>query len=660
MKLRTPGGRLYGVLLVLILLATGLEAKAYTVPKLNTLYHFTGEDFPTIGNFELSTLIQASDGDFYGVSAYGGTGYGFVFKVSRTTGAMTHLHDFGFSDGATPRGALIQATDGYLYGTTEAGGTNRSDYCYLGQYYQESGCGTLFRISLSGQFTKLHDFYSSADGYQNAPSTGVVLGSDGNLYGMAIRSFPSGTTSMFKATTAGVVSVHYLFDIEGRDGYQAWGGLIVGSDGAFYGTTGSSGELGGVPGAGCGTAFRIDLAGSFSRLHTFAGPGATNDGCKPWATLLQAQDGNLYGTTKFGGLEQGNCIAGGCGIVFRLGTDGSYTVLHRFTGTDGSGEYPQGAGLTQMPDGTLYGVTGGNPYGEGFGYVPLCQIGSGTTWSCGTLFTITPGGTLTQIFDFGESNSAYGLFPHSSLILADDGNLYANTIGGGGWGAGVLYRWVLDPATPILAIDGLSTDGGKPGDSVLINGEGFTGTSRVTFGNGEALVDAAFTVLSDQQIGATVPPDAAASAPGVTSPRGTNYSPQTYWIVPVIDDITPDTARVGQGITLIGDHFDAIQSIVFTGGAVATDWYYINSTNEAIGFSVPRGAKSGPITVTNPGGSAVSPPLTVRGGRRGLMPEVAMPLSPNPQVVRCEALPPRDGGSHAMNRACGPATALHH
>jgi uncharacterized repeat protein (TIGR03803 family) len=184
------------------LIGTALP-QSYSVPKLNTLYDFVPADYPVFGNFELSTLLQANDGNLYGVSAYGGVNsLGYIYRVSPSTGMLTHLHDFGFSDGATPRGKLIQASDGDLYGTTESGGANQSDYCYAGKGYNESGCGTLFKISLQGSFTKVHDFYSTADGYQSSPSTGVVQAGDGNFYGMAMQPFPTGTTSLFKMTPA--------------------------------------------------------------------------------------------------------------------------------------------------------------------------------------------------------------------------------------------------------------------------------------------------------------------------------------------------------------------------------------------------------------------------------------------------------------------------
>ena len=503
-------------------------------PLLNTVYNFSDSDYPHIGNFEVSNLLQASDGNFYGVSAYGGVNdLGYIFKVDAAHGRLTHLHDFSFPDGATPRGPLIQGRDGYLYGTTESGGSNQSDFCLAGKFYNEGGCGTAFRVSTAGAFTKLHDFYTADDGYQTSPDTGLVQAGDGNFYGMAIRAFPTATTSIFKMTVAGAVTVHYLFPSDESQGYLAYAGLIKGHDGNLYGTTSSAGIVNGNPTAGCGTVFRAGLDGSFQLLHTFTGPSSTaRDGCVPWGRLVQARDGNFYGTTAYGGNTTGHCIAGGCGTVFKLTPSGTETVLHRFTATALDGEYPEGDGLVQAPDGSLYGTTLGNPYGEGFGFVPLCVLNGSTAFSCGTVYRITALGRFSQVALFGKSDGTYGLFPHASLILAKDGNLYGSTIDGGGYGPGTIYRVLLNASTPILAIDGFSPAGGSPGTTVTVTGVGFTGATQVTFGNGSNPEPVPFTVDSDTQITTAVPADAQTSAIGITAPLGTTFSATVFSVQP--------------------------------------------------------------------------------------------------------------------------------
>ncbi|MBS0447183.1 MAG: hypothetical protein JSR59_14690 [Proteobacteria bacterium] len=516
-------------------LCAALPAAAYDVPKLNTVYHFVTSEYPVFGNFELSPLVEASDGNFYGVSAYGGVhSNGYVYKVSPSTGQLTHIHDFQFRDGMTPRGALIQARDGYLYGTTESGGRHQSDYCYAGKFYNGSGCGTLFRVGLDGSFQKVHDFYSAADGYQTSPNTGVVQGRDGNLYGMAVRAFPSATTSMFKVAHDGKVSVFRLFAEDLSEGYLANGGLIRGRDGNLYGTTSSNGAANGSPSGGCGTVFKAGTDGSFETLHVFSGSASgLGDGCFPTTKLLQGSDGGLYGTTQFGGYQTGRCLAGGCGMVFRIdASTGDETVLHRFAATSLDGEYPQNDGLAQTPDGTLYGTTGGNPYGDGAGFVPLCRVGGSTSFSCGTIYRIDTQGKFKQLVDFGKSDGAYGLFPHASLVLGSDGNLYGNTFSGGGYGLGTVYRLVLDPATPIVSIDGLEPASGGAGTPFSVIGIGYTGATQLTIGNGTIPMPIPFSVVSDSQIDAVVPEGAVSSAIGVTTPRGTTFSPMVFSVGP--------------------------------------------------------------------------------------------------------------------------------
>lgn len=598
-------------------LAGGALIGASTPVPLNVVYNFSGNapgtDYPNIGNFEVSPLLQARDGLLYGVSAYGGASdLGYVFMIDPASGQLTHLHDFSFTDGAIPRGALIQGADGDLYGTTESGGANQSDYCLAVKFYNEGGCGTVFKISTAGVFTKLHDFYTAADGYQVTPSTGLVQAADGNFYGMSYRAFPSGTTSIFKMTPDGTVTVHYLFAADESQGYLAWGGLIVGKDGDLYGTTGSAGSLNGNATAGGGTVFRAGTDGSFSLLYTFKGSTtATGDGCFPSSKLLQGRDGNFYGTTSYCGNVTGHCIVGGCGTVFKLTPGGTETVLHRFGGTAKDGEYPEGDGLVQATDGSFYGTTLGNPYGEGGGFVPLCTVGGSTAFSCGTVYRIDSRGRFGTVAQFGLGDGALGQFPHASPILASDGNLYGSTFSGGGYGPGTVWRLLLNPATPILSIDSFTPAGGAPGTTVTVTGIGFTGASQVTIGNGVGPEPVPFTVLSDTQITSLIPADAQTSAIGVTAPRGTTFSNTLLYLQPVVDQIVPLSGRVGSGVTLNGAHFDGITSITF-GGVPATKYSYVTSGDTSINVTVPAGAVTGPIVITNPGGSASSPVFIVK------------------------------------------------
>lgn len=576
-----------------------------TVPRLNTVYHFQAADYPGTGNLELSGLVQAPDGHFWGVSAYGGReNAGFVYKVDATTGRMTRVHDFDFFGGVHPRGRLALAADGWLYGTTESGGVNQADWCYAGKFYNGSGCGTLFRIATDGRFEKLHDFYSEADGYHASPGSGVVQGPDGAFYGMAIRAFPDGRTSLFRFQAGnGLASLH-LFPLGAGGGWPN-AGLTAARDGSLIGTTGAAG-------GGCGTVFRARVSGSVQTLHSFSGApqGGSGDGCTPQSLLTETSDGVFVGTTTFGGYQAGPCIAGGCGTLFRVTASGAYSVLHRFRATAADGLYPAKAGVVAMPDGTLYGTAAGNPYGDGFGSAPLCYVGGGTTFGCGTVWRLPPGGKLTALAAFGDGNGAFGLFPMGPLVRGQDGNLVGISFAGGGWGYGTVWRWVMDPATPLVAIDAFSPPGGPPGTPVTLRGAGLAGTTQVTLGNGQAAEPIAFSVVDDTTITATVQAGAQSSAFGVTGPHGTTFSPASFILRPVIDRITPESGRPGSYVTVLGAHFDALTSITF-GGVPATRYTYVTGDDTAINIQVPRRAKTGPIVVTNVGGSASSPTFTV-------------------------------------------------
>lgn len=613
--------------------AAPATAGTNALPPVNTLVNFPAA---SVGAGEYSALLEASDGNFYGVSARGGyQDNGFVYRVERTTGRVTHLHDFKFSDGATPRGTLVQGADGDLYGTTEAGGANRSDYCYGGQFFGKGACGVAYKVSLKGAFTKLHDFYSAADGYQAAAGTGVVQASDGNFYGMALIEFPTSTNSVFRLAPDGAVTVFYAFPTDQSQGYLTHTGLIQGRDGNLYGTTtGDSGTA-----TANGTVFQLSLTGAFRTLHVFQGApqNGSGDGAEPWGNLIQGRDGALYGTTYGGGTTTGYCVVAGCGTVYRVTTAGQESVLYRFTGHARDGETPENAGLAQAADGTLYGVNGGNPFGT-IG-LPLCYVGSTTTAGCGTLFRITTGGRFEQVYNFGSGNGSNGLFPKSSLIRATDGNLYGVALSGGGFGSGTVYRLQLNPATPVVEISGVSPAGGPPGTAVAVSGKGFTGATQVTFPTGAA-TPIPFTVVSDTEIDLTVPPNGVSGAIGVTTPRGTTFSPQLFYLEPTISGLVPTSAPVGGSVTVQGRHFDDLTSIT-VGGAPVGRFTYVTGADTAIDFVIPAGAVTGPIVISNPGGSAVSPVFTVTGAPGPRAPESSGP--PAAPSARAESGPSAPG-----------------
>jgi uncharacterized repeat protein (TIGR03803 family) len=300
--------------------------------------------FGTSGNSDGATpvagLIQGGDGNFYGTTKSGGAyGYGTVFKIT-PAGVETVLYSFfGGLDGIGPSGGLIQGSDGNFYGTTYEGGQ-----CQV---------GVVFRVTPTGVETVLYSFTGGATGSCEHttdganPNSSLILGTDGNFYGTtAVGGIGSGGFgTVFKVTRGGVETVLYAFSWGSDGGYPA-GGLIQASDGSFYGTTSSGGAY------DDGTVYKITLAGIESVLHSFAGIGGTcdcGDGSLP-VGLMQGSDGNLYGTTMHGG-------ASGFGTVFKITSSGVESVLYSFGAAGSTDAAIPGAGLIQASDGNFYGTT---------------------------------------------------------------------------------------------------------------------------------------------------------------------------------------------------------------------------------------------------------------------------------------------------------------
>lgn len=238
------------------------------------------------GSTPYAGLVEGFNGMFYGTTSAGGVnGYGTIFQIT-SRGFLTTLHNFSGTDGASPIATLFQATNGLLYGTTQFGGTY--------------SCGTVYSISLSGVFTTLYSFdCNGPNGYE--PIGGLVEGNDGNFYGTTQLSEPDlyGLGTVFKITPSGVLTTLHTFD--GMDGSEPVGGLALGSDGNFYGTTTDYGDSYG------GTIFQITPAGALTTLHDFDAA----DGADPQAALVQGTDGSFYGTTS-------NARPNHDGAVFRL------------------------------------------------------------------------------------------------------------------------------------------------------------------------------------------------------------------------------------------------------------------------------------------------------------------------------------------------------
>jgi uncharacterized repeat protein (TIGR03803 family) len=255
------------------------------------LYSFGGSGD---GNFPYGGLVQASDGNFYGTTSYGGAisscsgGCGTLFKYSPSGGTETVLYSFGNSgDGSYPYAAMIQGSDGNLYGTTAGGGTSTG--CL-------SGCGTIFRFAPSnGIEIVLYSFVGTTGAYPYAS----LIENGGNFYGTTAAggstvfcSSGCGAVFMF-SPSSGIETPLYLFGSFNGDGENPYGGLIQDSAGNLYGTTYAGGT------GSDGMAFKVTSGGTYTVLYNFGS--FSGDGQNPNASLIQNSSGAFYGTTINGG-----------------------------------------------------------------------------------------------------------------------------------------------------------------------------------------------------------------------------------------------------------------------------------------------------------------------------------------------------------------------
>jgi uncharacterized repeat protein (TIGR03803 family) len=330
-------------LFLLFLLAAVAASSAQT---LTTLYNFCSQSFCPNGSYPYGALLQGADGNFYGTTAYDGTGYaGTVYKIT-PAGAQTVIYNFcsqpNCTDGATPIAGVIQGTNGSFYGTT-----------YYGGLYSNTG-GTVFAITPGGTLSSLYSFCrqpNCSDGAE--PGAGLILAADGNFYGTtSIKGAGHGT--VFRTTQSGTLTTLHSFT--GTDGSEA-NALIQATDGSFYGTAYGGGANNSCTPGGCGTVFKISPSGMLTTLYNFCSRPNCIDGFQPGGGLVQGADGNFYGTTYGGGTGSG-------GTIFKITASGALTTLYSFCSAPNCADgFGPGVGLIQATDGNFYGTTVGGGTG---------------------------------------------------------------------------------------------------------------------------------------------------------------------------------------------------------------------------------------------------------------------------------------------------------
>jgi uncharacterized repeat protein (TIGR03803 family) len=423
------------------------------------------------------------------------------------------------------------------------------------------------------------------DGFSTFSS--LIQGRDGNLYGTVIDADYGHAV---RITPSGTLSVLYNFcpQLNCSNGYYPYGPLVLATDGNFYGAAYAGGNTAASCGnSGCGTIFRMTTGGKVTLLYAFNGA----DGFYPdW--LIEATDGNFYGTTVLGGSARNGC---GCGTIFKLTPTGVLTTLHSFDQTDGL----EPNGITQGTDGILYGTThAGGKYNaahcEGLG--------------CGTVFKATTSGAFTSLHSFQETD---GALPYTPPVQANDGTFYDTTWEGPNGGDGTIFSITSQgKAKTVYTFTGIAnypvvglfpaSDGNLYGttesDGACSN-VGFiysltqTGTLSTVYDGCQtgAYTDTVFQATSGKFYGT------------YTGGGGAFYSLDTG-LAPFVTFVVP-AAKVGHTVQILGQGLTGTTSVTFNGIA-ATSFKVVTDTYMTV--VVPSGATTGKVVVTTPGGALTS------------------------------------------------------
>ncbi len=505
----------------------GTVFKINSVGQIANVFSFTGGDD---GANPRASLIAGMEGNFYGSTFAGGNyGNGTIFALS-PEGVVTTLYQFDGFNGANPRSAMTQGADGFLYGTTENGGAGGSGVVFrlgitalpqitaqpLGQSVF-AGADVQFSVAVFGgqplfyQWQK--DGFNLSDGGIVSNSAGRVLslrnvsatevGSYSvvvsNSFGFASslgaflavtssapyivvqptnQTLAAGARALLGVTVLGNLPLKYQWRKNGTNlvdggntsgsgtatlsitgatvanngnysvavsnalgavtsstaslsvvalssegtalstlhwfgtntgGGQTPNGLMLASNGNLYGTT----QAGSAASAtGFGTVFKISTNGLFSTLLSFSGSNGFFSGNTPLCSLSQDTNGNFYGTTAYGGTNA-------LGNIYKLSAENSFTDLYSFVGgNDGSAP---SAPLILSADGTLRGVTAsGGAYGQG------------------NIFSLSPGGAFSNRYSF--TGAGDGSAPVGALLQGLDSNFYGMTASGGSSNRGTVFR----------------------------------------------------------------------------------------------------------------------------------------------------------------------------------------------------------------------------
>ena len=398
--------------------------------------------------------------------------------------------------------------------------------------------GTVFKVTPAGRITTIYSFCSQTSCTDGAnPYAGVMLGTDGNFYGTTSSGGASNFGTVFKVTSAGKLTTLHSFT--GPDGEYPQTPLIQATNGSFYGTTVAGGT--GVY-MNTGTIFQITSAGKFTSLYTFCPAGSNcSDGFAPNG-LVQGSDGNFYGTTYGGGIDACN----GGGAAWKITSAGTFTVLFDFCAPNGVDGYYPNSKLVQASNGKFYGTT--------------IAGGSNGVSNSGTIFEISPTGAFASVYSFCvQSGCPDGSSPNS-LIRANDGNLYGATVyGGSGGGQGTVFE--ITPTGQLTTLHSMGVNDGQNPFGTLLQG-----TNGIFY---------------------------ATTYKGGTIGHGTLYSVSTG--LPAFVTTLTTSGKVGANVTILGIGLSGTTAVSFNGTAAT-----FTASNGKVVATIPAGATTGLITVTTP------------------------------------------------------------
>jgi uncharacterized repeat protein (TIGR03803 family) len=296
---------------------------------------------------------------------------------------------------------------------------------------------TTFQSAQAQTFTVLYNFAGAPDGAH--PFAGLVRDAAGNLYGTAYTGASSGYGTVFKVDPKGTETVLYSFS-GGNEGGSPVGGVVRDAEGNLYGTT----QYGGA--YENGAVFKVDKRGNETVLYSFQG--GFGDGCNPYGGLVRDADGNLYGTTP-------TCGASSNGTIFKVANNGSEKLLHSFAGGKKDGSDPLYTALTLDTKGNLYGVTA-----------------YGGSQDLGVVYKVSPSHKLTVLHSFA-GGTADGCYAHGTPAMDKHGNLYGTTSRCGSAADGIV--WKVSPKgkeTVLHNFAGGSSDGAQAIGGVILDAQG--------------------------------------------------------------------------------------------------------------------------------------------------------------------------------------------